>query len=98
MHVGETTIRYVNSFKYLGVVLPTNGRSFSEHIVDRVRRALVATVGIRTPARLSLKTALILFNMKIAPVAAYGYNIIDTLFRGREVDRGCVSMAYNSIE
>ena len=75
-HIGGSAIRYVNSFKYLGVVLPTNGRSFNEHIIDRTRRALVASVDIRTPARLSLQTALRLFTMKIAPVAAYGIQAV----------------------
>ena len=76
LRIGGTTIRYINSFKYLGVVLPTNGRSFGEHIFDRARRALVASLGIRAPTRLSLQTALRLFNMKIAPVAAYGIQAV----------------------
>jgi len=76
LHVNRTSVKFVNSFKYLGVILPTNGRAFLEHITDRVRRALVASVGIRTPSKLSLRTALILFDIKVAPVASYGIEII----------------------
>ena len=76
LHIGGTPLKYVNSFKYLGVTMPTNGRSFTEHITDRTRRALVASVGIKTPSRLSMRTALNLFEIKVAPVASYGIEVI----------------------
>ena len=76
LRIDGTNLKYVKSFKYLGVVMPTNGQSFVEHITDRGRRAMVASVGIRTPARLSLRTALALFDIKVAPVASYGIQVI----------------------
>ena len=75
LHIGGTTLRCVKTFRYLGVTLPTNGRSFTEHINDKVRRALVASVGIRTPSRMSLRTALALFEIKVAPAASYGIQV-----------------------
>ena len=69
-------ISYVGKFPYLGLILPSNGRSFSAHISERCRKAMVASSMIRKPHLLSLKTALQLFNLKVAPITTYGVELI----------------------
>lgn len=69
-------LEFVNQFPYLGVVLPTNGKSFGAHIEERCRKAQMASFTIKDPHKLSLATALKLFQIKIAPVASYGIEVI----------------------
>lgn len=69
-------VKYVNSFTYLGITLTVTGTSFRQHVEMRVRKALVASSTIEAPHRLSIDTALRLFNLKVAPAAAYGVQLI----------------------
>src|SRR5688500_14874143 len=67
LQLGGREIQYVNSFTYLGITLSPTGKSFGGHIAQRTRKALVAATTIESPQKLSLKTALALFDLKIAP-------------------------------
>lgn len=69
-------LEYVNRFTYLGLSIPFNGTSFSHHVKDRCRKAVLAGTTIDKPQRLSLRTALALFKMKVAPVATFGIELI----------------------
>lgn len=69
-------LSYVNRFTYLGVTLTPSGKTFGVHIEQRVAKALVAATMIAQPQKLSLSTALALFNMKIAPTASYGIELL----------------------
>lgn len=76
LRVNGVPARYVNSFTYLGITLTVTGTSFRQHVEQRVRKALVASSTIESPQRLSIKTALRLFSLKVAPTAAYGVQLI----------------------
>lgn len=65
-------IEFVSQFTYLGVVLTPSGSSFSEHLQYRVSRSREAMSLIPCPQKLSVKTAMLLFDMKVGSVAAYG--------------------------
>jgi hypothetical protein len=70
-------IEFVKSFTYLGVTIASNGKSFREHIATRVSKALTcASCDLKNPSRLSLPTALKLFDLKVAPVATYAIPVI----------------------
>ena len=72
LRLAGTPLKYVNSFTYLGLTVHTSGKSFTEHVTLRVGKALAASVGIEKPWLLSMKTALALFDLKVAPVASFG--------------------------
>jgi len=76
LRLGGESLRYVNNFTYLGVTLSVTGNSFTRHVDERVRKAMVAFTSIKNPKKLSVSTALQLFNMKIAPTASYGIQLI----------------------
>ena len=76
IHLGGSEVRFVNHFTYLGVTIPSNGVSFGQHIDERSRKAMIASVGIEHPQKLSLNTALALFDLKISPTACYGIPLI----------------------
>jgi len=76
LHLEGNALKYVSAFVYLGVTLTPTGTSFSRHIRDRVRKAQLAMATIKTPQKLSIRTALQLFSLKIAPTAAYGIQAI----------------------
>ena len=76
LRLGGREIHYVSSFTYLGITLAPSGLSFGGHIAQRARKATLAIATIEKPRLLSLKTALALFDMKIAPVASYGLPVI----------------------
>jgi len=69
-------IPFVNHFPYLGILIPYNATSFGKHIQSRARKALIAMDTIQKPWKLSLKTALQLFTLNVASVAAYGIEVI----------------------
>jgi len=75
LRLGTTTLRYTNAFAYLGFTLTPTGLSFSRHVRERVRKAKLEMFDIKTPQGLSLKTALQLFTLKVAPIAAYGIQL-----------------------
>ena len=71
-YMGETPLKSVISFTYLGVTLQTQGNIFTRHINDRVNAATRAISDIKSIGKLSLETALQLFELKVDPVATYG--------------------------
>jgi hypothetical protein len=56
--------------------MTTTGTCFRLHIDERVRKAMAAMTTIKSPQKLSLKTALALFDLKVAPTASYGLQIV----------------------
>jgi hypothetical protein len=75
--IDGVVIEFVQSFTYLGVTIPSNGKSFHEHISSRVTAALKCAYGdVKNPSRLSLSTAIKLFDLKISPIATYAIPII----------------------
>jgi hypothetical protein len=87
LHLGSFPLAYVNRFPYLGITLPFNGTGFSWHVLERCRKALLATASIRNPQRLSLATAIRLFDLKIAPVAAYGVDLLWSHLTARNLEQ-----------
>lgn len=69
-------IEYVTEFKELGITLQTRARSFTSHVKDRRGSAIVAIAGIPRLKLISIGTALKLFDLKIAPIASYGIQLI----------------------
>jgi len=80
-------LRFVNSFTYLGVTLTVTGKSFSKHIAERFRKALISLNSIKNLRDLSLKTALELFDIKIAPCASYGIQLIWVRLSKRDLEK-----------
>lgn len=76
LYLNGTTVEYVNNFTYLGLVLSTSGNSFTKHIEERAQKSAVASYSVSDPRKLSVKTALMLFDLKIAPVASYGVPLV----------------------
>ena len=76
IHFGAETLTMVPHFKYLGVTLQTHGNTFTKHIKDRASTALIAMHDIKNITRLSLETAMKLFNLKISPIMTYGIDLI----------------------
>ena len=85
--VGNITLPFANHFKYLGVVLPYNGVSFSRHIEDRTAQAMAASATIKAPGKLSLRSAIQLFDMKVAPAASYGIRLMWDHLSVRDLQR-----------
>jgi hypothetical protein len=69
-------IEFVSSFSYLGFELTSNASAFGKHIAERKRKALFTMLSIPDVRMLSVKTAIELFRLKIAPIAAYGIRVI----------------------
>ena len=69
-------MKITSKFTYLGITLTTSGVSFAQHVEARAAKALAAASMIEAPQKLSLKTALKLFDIKVAPTAAYGVRLI----------------------
>jgi hypothetical protein len=63
----ENKVEIVNLFKYLGITLQTTG-TFRLHIKDKALAAMKAMYDINNLHRLSLKTAMRLFETKILPI------------------------------
>lgn len=73
--IGTQRLQFVNSFTYLGVTLSLNGKSFTSHVRNRLRKALAAASSIKDPSKLSIETALRLFELKVSPTATYGVQL-----------------------
>ena len=77
---GKQTIFYhkanplaqVPHVKYLGIILQTSGDKIALHFKDRVSTSNRSMNSIKLLRKLSLKTAVKLFNLKVSPVATYG--------------------------
>jgi uncharacterized protein (DUF2344 family) len=67
---------FVNEMEYLGFTLQCTTRSFSNHVSKRCMNAVTAMHSISNIPLLSIDTALKLFNLKIAPIASYGIQVI----------------------
>ena len=68
-------LQTVNSFKYLGLTLQTTAHSFRIHTTQRATAATKAIYDIMKITKLSLKTAMALFETKIVPILTYGIEI-----------------------
>jgi len=66
----------VSRFEYLGLIVPANGKSYGHHTRNRVSKAIKAISSIRDPSKLSLPTAVKLFDIKVFPVVTYGVKAI----------------------
>lgn len=73
--IDKEVVEYVPSFTYLGVVFTQTGTSFGAHVKERRVKSFSAMSCIRTPHLLSVRTALQLFTLKVAPVALYGVEV-----------------------
>ena len=66
----------VPHFKYLGITMQAHGNIFTKHVKERVTAATIAMTSIKNLPKLSLKTAMKLFELKITPIITYGIAII----------------------
>jgi Reverse transcriptase (RNA-dependent DNA polymerase) len=69
-------LEFVSNFKYLGVVFQQSGTTFTLHVNERHKAAIAASFTISKLNLISLPTVIKLFNIKIAPIATYGIEII----------------------
>ena len=76
LFIAGTPLRYVNKFPYLGLTIHFKGSCFTPHTEERCRKAMVAMASIEKPQLLAMGTALRLFDIKIAPVATFGIELI----------------------
>lgn len=68
---------FVSRFFYLEVTLRQNGRYVSAHVLDRFKKALVATLSTSEPSKPSIETALVLFRItNIPPPEPCGLQLI----------------------
>lgn len=75
VYLKEELLQTVNSFKYLGLTLQSTAHSFRIHMVQRAAAATKAIYDIRMITRISLKSAMALFEMKIIPILTYGIQL-----------------------
>ena len=68
---GSEKLDLVNAYKYLGLTLQVTGKAFTKHIEERCTAATKAIFDIKKLEKISLRTALRLFHIKIAPIASY---------------------------
>jgi hypothetical protein len=69
-------VEFVSSFSYLGFELTATADAFGKHIAERKRKAAFNIISMPNLRKLSLETAIKLFKLKIAPIAAYGIRAI----------------------
>ena len=65
-----------NLYKHLGITVQTTGKMFSIHIQERLYTAVRSISDIDKLQRISLKTAMRLFEAKIVPTLTYCIKII----------------------
>ena len=75
-HLDDARIEKVTGFSCLGIEIFNKGVWFFRHVHQRVRKARLAFHTVPKAHVLSVKTALVLFELKIAPIASYGIQII----------------------
>ncbi|KAJ4436809.1 hypothetical protein ANN_16941 [Periplaneta americana] len=71
----QEPLQTVNQVKYLGLTLQTTTNSFRIHTKQRATAATKAIHDIRELIKLSLKTAMIIFDTKIVPILTYGLDL-----------------------
>ena len=75
LHIYGTELKYVTSFKYLGVISTQNGK-FKKAMEDRIRKATKCCFSIRNAVshseNISVPLAITLFDKQVAPVLLYG--------------------------
>jgi len=69
--INSEDLEIVNSFSYLGISLQTK-LGFTEHIKQRKSIASANIYRLKNLHRLSLPTAMKIFNLKIKPIISYG--------------------------
>jgi hypothetical protein len=67
-YIGTKQLKSVTNFKYLGVTFQTPGNVFTLHLNERLNDALKALNDIKHLNKLSLTTAIKLFQLKVNPV------------------------------
>ena len=72
---GNKALANVSHFKYLGITLQASGKVYTKHIKDRLAAAMIAINCIKNLHRISLNTALTLFQLKVMPIMTYGLDI-----------------------
>lgn len=75
LRLNGESIAFVSSFTYLGITLTPTTRSFTEHTKQRYQKGLLASLCIKSPSKLSLRTALQIFKMKVSPSCTYGIEV-----------------------
>ena len=76
LNLQDSPIEFVSNFCYLGIDFSSRGTNFAQHIAERLRKSQAAMASIPDPHRLSLITAMQLFQMKVGAVASYGISVI----------------------
>mgnify|MGYP007063903301 CR=1 FL=1 len=74
--LNQEPLKSTNSFKYLGITLQTRENTFGYHIQEKSVAAIRAIYSLNNLSRLSLDTAMTLFNAVITPIATYGIDLI----------------------
>jgi hypothetical protein len=72
LFIENQKIPFVGGFSYLGYWITPSLSSFGEHIKIRKVKSIAAIWTLPDLRKLSIKTAMQLFDLKIAPCAAYG--------------------------
>ena len=75
MTLNGNPLEIVNKFRYLGITLQTTGTCFSTHTRQQAIAATKAIHEIAQLQKLSIQTAMILFNTKIVPIFTYGITL-----------------------
>lgn len=73
---GTEPLTRVPHFKYLGITMQTQGNVYSLHVKERAAAAVIAMNGIKNLHKISLSTAMKLFELKITPIITYGIDLI----------------------
>src|SRR5437763_1688683 len=68
-------IEYVSRFCCLVSDLTHIGLSLAAHLSSRIQKATTAMTSIPRVQKVSLRTAPVLFDLKVAPVASYGTEV-----------------------
>jgi hypothetical protein len=73
--VNGRCIEFVSSFSYLGFVVTPTLRSFSKHLTTRRTNAICCIYSLPDLRKISISTAMKLFDLKIAPCISYGIRL-----------------------
>ncbi|KAJ4437583.1 hypothetical protein ANN_17728 [Periplaneta americana] len=73
---GKESLTRVPHFKYLGITMQMQGNVYTLHVMERAAAAVIAMNGIKNLHKISLSTAMKLFELKITPIITYGIDLI----------------------